>query len=123
LLLDVITLKLLGWCFLSQQFSDFFDGQVGCGIGDAGSVVEKLSVQGFHCQAAHESESPGRIWVEMGMWSVVGAGSWQGPDHSPDFSGRDGWNIRSSVFASIAFRPLASVKIEAKGRMPEHSGN
>lgn len=53
-----------------EDFSHLFDGHVGCWIGDAGSVEEKLSVQGSHCQAAHESESPGRIWVEMGMWGV-----------------------------------------------------
>jgi hypothetical protein len=25
------------------------------------------------------------MWVEMGMWSVLGAGSLQGPDDSADF--------------------------------------
>src|SRR5208283_2994819 len=55
-----------------KGFSHLFDGQVGCGIGNAGSVVEELAVQSFHCYAAHESTSPGRIWVVHGMLSVRG---------------------------------------------------
>jgi hypothetical protein len=61
----------VGWC---EDFPHLLNGQTGSGIGDARSVVEKLSVQGFHCKAGHESKSHGRIWVEMGMWSVLGTG-------------------------------------------------
>ena len=58
LLLDVFTVKLPGWRFLSQDFPDLLDGQAGSWIGYARSVVKELAVQGIHCQAAHGSTSP-----------------------------------------------------------------
>jgi hypothetical protein len=77
LLLVVFTVNRSGWRFLSQQFSHLLDSQVGSGIGDAGPIVEKLSVQSCNCQTAHESTSPGWIWVVHGMWSVRGASETQ----------------------------------------------
>jgi hypothetical protein len=58
----------------SQQFPHLFDGQVGCGIRNAGSVEEELAVQSFHCYAANESRSPGWIWIVYGLWSIWATG-------------------------------------------------
>jgi hypothetical protein len=55
LLLDVFAVNLCDWCFLKQDFPHLLNGQAGGGIWYASSVVEELAVQGFHCQAAHES--------------------------------------------------------------------
>lgn len=52
--LDVFTVKLSDWRFLSQQLAHLLDGQIRSGIGDRSSVVEEFSLQGFNLEAAHE---------------------------------------------------------------------